>query len=451
MKNINAFKEAKLAKSMVVIIAFLLVFNTVFPGLALAATSVSLSTDKANIDRGTTVSLSWASGNASYCRAPWTGNVSTAGTQVMTVNDTTTFSITCTGETGSNSASVTVIVNQTSTGTSGTSTGTSGGTILYGLPSVTLTSNPISLTAPGNVVLSWNSYNSTNCSASWTGSRETFGNQTVFVSQTTSFNMICSGPAGSNSATITVLVGTTTTSTVPATAPTVATVVTGAGLNVGVGLVASPATITRGGAVNLFWASVNADKCSAPWTLNTAPSGRETIYPQVTTSYPITCFRDGKTATVNKTVVVSGASVTTGGGTKAPSVKQPAVIGTVVLVASPSIIKEGEFTLLRWNSTNIDKCNAISPDNWTLSTAKVGEQSVNPKVTTTYVIKCSGEKFSDFANATVVVESQAVDGDDDKATLLGSLKITRLFFAVLVFIVVLAIALTLLRRRLPQG
>src|SRR3989344_6823829 len=142
MKNINAFKEAKLAKSMVVIIAFLLVFNTVFPGLALAATSVSLSTDKANIDRGTTVSLSWASGNASYCRAPWTGNVSTAGTQVMTVNDTTTFSITCTGETGSNSASVTVIVNQTSTGTSGTSTGTSGGTILYGLPSVTLTSNP---------------------------------------------------------------------------------------------------------------------------------------------------------------------------------------------------------------------------------------------------------------------------------------------------------------------
>jgi outer membrane protein OmpA-like peptidoglycan-associated protein len=64
-------------------------------------------------------------------------------------------------------------------------------------PTVTLTASPTSIVGGGNAILVWNASNATRCTASWTTSTATAGNQTVTPTSTTEYTITCTGPGGS--------------------------------------------------------------------------------------------------------------------------------------------------------------------------------------------------------------------------------------------------------------
>ncbi len=65
------------------------------------------------------------------------------------------------------------------------------------VPTGTLTASPKTLTGPGNVTLTWNLANASNCVASgaWSGAKAASGTQTVPVTSSAQFFLKCDGPA----------------------------------------------------------------------------------------------------------------------------------------------------------------------------------------------------------------------------------------------------------------
>jgi len=144
--------------------------------------SVDLTANPTNINRGQSSLLSWTSNNATYCVASngWSGNKSTHGSETVTPSITTTYTITCYN--GSNSASdtVTVTVNDVN-------------------PSVDLYVYPSTIYIGQTAMLSWNANNVHSCYASngWSGSKSTYGNESVSPSVTTTYTITCTGTNGS--------------------------------------------------------------------------------------------------------------------------------------------------------------------------------------------------------------------------------------------------------------
>jgi hypothetical protein len=87
------------------------------PTVTLAATPTSTSA-------GSEVTLTWSSTDSRACSADWTSSTATAGSATLRPNQTTTYSMTCTGDGGSVTQSVTVSVTTPGGGTPG---GTPGG------------------------------------------------------------------------------------------------------------------------------------------------------------------------------------------------------------------------------------------------------------------------------------------------------------------------------------
>lgn len=140
---------------------------------------------------GGSVTVSWAVSDATSCTASggWSGSKAPSGSQVVSVGSTTTFSLSCVGSGGSWSDSATVTVNPA--------------------PSGTISASPSSLSAGGDVTVSWSVSNATSCAASggWSGVRSASGSQSVSVSQSTGFQLTCTGPGGSWSGRADVTVG----------------------------------------------------------------------------------------------------------------------------------------------------------------------------------------------------------------------------------------------------
>ena len=149
-----------------------------------------------------------------------------------------------------------------------------------GLPTVSLTATPPSITIGDSSTLNWTSSNVTSCNAPWTGSTATAGSQNVSPTTTTTYTITCTDgttPVTSN-ATVTV-VGTPS-----------------------VSLTATPPSITIGDSSTLNWTSSNVTSCSAPWTASTATAGAQSVAPTTTTTYTITCT-DGTTPVTNNATV----------------------------------------------------------------------------------------------------------------------------------------------------
>jgi hypothetical protein len=85
--------------------------------------------------------------------------------------------------------------------------------------------------------------------------------------------------------------------------------------------------------------------------------------------------------------------VSDGGGTPPPAVP------TVTLSASPSTIDQGQSTTLSWTSSGATSCTAA----WSASTGPTGSEAVNPDVTSTYTMTCSGAGGSASDSVTVTV------------------------------------------------
>ena len=147
------------------------------PVIKLAASPTTIG----NLDSST---LTWFASNAEECTASggWHGPLATSGTwSTGKLSNTTEYELTCKGQWGSATQSVTVTVTAQS-------------------PAVTLQASPSSLRSGDSSTLTWSSQNATSCTASgaWSGSKGVSGSQsTGAVKENSIYTLTCTGFGGS--------------------------------------------------------------------------------------------------------------------------------------------------------------------------------------------------------------------------------------------------------------
>ena len=172
---------------------------TVTPPLA---PTVTLSANPTTVATGTAATLTWSSTNATACTASggWSGAKATSGNvSTGALSVTTSYTLTCSGASGSTPAMATATVSVTPPAP----------TVTPPAPTVTLSANPTIIGTGTAATLTWSSTNATSCTASggWGGAESTSGSiPTGALTATTSYTLTCSGAGGSKSATATVTV-----------------------------------------------------------------------------------------------------------------------------------------------------------------------------------------------------------------------------------------------------
>lgn len=396
---------------------------------------VDITATPSAIIQGDTSSLGWTSSNADSCFATngWSGTKSLSGNQVVSPQNTTTYTITCSNGAGQASDSVTVTVS-----------------VPQSLPTVDISANPNQVAQGNPSVLTWTSANADTCTASgasaWNGSRNTFGNQVVSLFNTTTYTITCSNNSGQASDSVTVTVqsinpsvdikangndtsvtilrnssatiswtsqnaascsvspngwfGTSGSQSTGNLNNSVTYTVNCSGVTGGtasdsvtvfiqdnlptVDISANPSHITTGNSSVLFWTSSNADNCFATngWSGTKSTSGSQTVFPTNTTTYTITCHNSSGQASDSVTVSVE---------TITPSVD---------LTGAPIIITRGETAVLVWSSANADTCSASA--GWSGSKSRSGSEVVSPFSDTTYSITCTRDGRT--ASDTITIE-----------------------------------------------
>ena len=278
--------------------------------------SVSLIANPPVIREGSSSILSWVSSNATSCLAlgdAWFGARVVSGNETVSPNQTTIYRISCTNSAGSSATAQTIVT-------------VTRDTLVVSGPTVTLIANPSTIRRSETSILTWNTTNATSCIAQgdgWFGARNISGNETVTLSQTTTFRINCSNSAGSASAQTTVNV-----------------IDDGGGLP-GVDITANPTSINQGASSVLIWSSVNATSCFAlnNWSGSKSISGSETVSPSFTATYTITCSNSRGSASDSVTVFVISTPIIT-----------PQSF-TVACVASPFVVSLGQETTLAAGQT----------------------------------------------------------------------------------------------------
>ncbi|MFH0792014.1 MAG: hypothetical protein V1905_02260 [bacterium] len=235
--------------------------------------------------------LIWNSNNATSCAASngWSGTKATNGSDTTgNLVGSVTYTITCTGQGGSATDSVTVNTNSA-------------------LPTVDLKANGYdgSITVPYNtsVILSWISTNSTICTASngWSGTKSLNGSEgTGNLLSNVTYTITCTGQGGSASDTVYVSVGTQP----PAQNPTVDIKANGYDGSI---------NIPYNNTATLTWTSYNATSCTAMngWSGSKGVSGSEITENLTNTkTYTIVCYgTSGNSVSDSVTVTVSDQSL----------------------------------------------------------------------------------------------------------------------------------------------
>lgn len=146
----------------------------------------SFNSSSTSIFEGESITLNWSSANANSCSASgdWSGTKSANGNETLQLASvkTYTFTLTCSGASGTTNAvsSVSVEVNA--------------------IPNPTIdsfSSSAQSVSVNESITLSWNTSNTTECSADgdWTGSKELDGTETLELTsvKTYTFDLTCTG------------------------------------------------------------------------------------------------------------------------------------------------------------------------------------------------------------------------------------------------------------------
>jgi hypothetical protein len=158
--------------------------------------TVSVTASPATITSGSRTLISWSTTHATACTAAgdWTGSKPLSGaknTGWLTSDEV--FALTCTGPGGSATNQVTVAVVSAP----------------VGVPTVSITATPTTITSGSRTLITWSTTNATACTATgdWTGSKPLSGaKNTGLLTTDEVFALTCTGPAGtaSQSATVTV-------------------------------------------------------------------------------------------------------------------------------------------------------------------------------------------------------------------------------------------------------
>lgn len=311
---------------------------------------ISLSADPQVVDVNGSSRVSWAASDADVCRADgaWSGNRAVQGSEgTGPLSDSREYGLHCAGLGGLVGTAVQVAVVDSAT-----------------RPTISLSADDASLTAGQSTVVRWTSRNATACTASgaWSGSRPVAGSRwTGSLSSTADYSLTCTGPGGSDTATLRITVEAPP-QLPPQPAPTLS-------------LSASPGSVQSGGSTRLSWSSSNATSCQAggAWSGSRATSGSTSVGPlTANSSFQLTCSGPG--GSINRTVSVS---VSTG---PAPDVN---------LSASDTLVNAGGRTTLNWNASNASSCAASG--GWSGSRSTSGSATVGPlNAQTTFSLSCTG-------------------------------------------------------------
>ena len=347
------------------VIAAIAVLGMTGCGEELAPPAVALSVDPPVVSAGASATLRWSSTDATSCAATgaWSGARPVSGSQAIgALQAASSFTLTCTGDGGSATRTVTVEVERAPSAP----------------PIVTLSASPTSLPVGGAATLTWSANGAASCTASgaWSGDRPTSGAQsTGALATTSSYSLTCSGAGGTATQSVTVAVA----NTPPPPMPTVA-------------LSASPPSVSSGGSATLVWSSTDASACSASgaWSGTKATAGSQTTGALTATStYTLSCTGAGGTATRSITVVVASVP--------APS---------LALSASPTLVGPGAASTLSWSSANATACSAAGA--WSGPKATSGTQSTGAlAATASFALTCVGAGGEVTRSVTVSVAAPA--------------------------------------------
>ncbi len=148
---------------------------------------VNLSVSSLTIDSGQSATLSWSSSDANSCTASggWIGKRGTSGSEAVSPTVTTSYTISCAGDGGSASTSVTLTVNEPPPPAAI-------------VPTLNLTASPSSVRRGGTITLNWASTDATSCSASgdWSGSKATSGSASIVINDSVTFTLTCNNGDG---------------------------------------------------------------------------------------------------------------------------------------------------------------------------------------------------------------------------------------------------------------
>ena len=333
--------------------------------------TATLSANPTTINSGQSSALSWSSTDATSCAGSNFTPTGTTGSASVSPNQTTTYSIVCTGRGGSANASTTVTVNAPTP------------------PTATIAANPASVTTGQSSTLTWSSTNATSCSGTNFSPNGTSGTASVSPTQTTTYTLTCTGAGGLGSASTSVTF-----------VPPAATTAT---------ISANPSTINSGQTSTLTWSSTNATVCTGTNFTPAGTAGSLVVSPTLNTTYTISCTGVGGLASASSTISVV-----------APTTP------TATISANPSTINSGQTSTLTWSSTNAASCTGtnFSP------TGTAGSLPVSPTQTTNYAVKCTGTGGIANASATVTINQLPPPPPPNNTIGIGSTIITKHFVIV---------------------
>ncbi len=341
------------------------------------APDVSITADPMVVTAGGSSLLSWDSDNATSCTASggWSGTKSLSGSQSVTVNATTTYSLSCKNAKGTTTESVTVNVIPVVVPPPPA-------------PTVTLNASPLTVQVSATSTITWSSTNANACVASngWSGSKATSGNQVVTVNATTTYTLACGNGMATDTKSVTV--NATPVPVIPLPTPTVE-------------ITADPDHVASGGASILAWNSTNATACEASngWSGAKSLSGNTVVNPTATTTYTLTCGNGQSTSTDSVTIAVYP-------------------MPTLTLSALPLQILAGATSTLSWNSEFTTSCTAS--DGWSGAQNLSGNLIVAPNATTTYTLSCSGLGGIIMASTTIEVTPNSSPTPEPTLTFTGN-------------------------------
>jgi len=158
---------------------------------ATPAPVTSISATATTIDQGQSTTLNWSASDANSCNASggWSGTKSVSGSELVTPAATTTYTLACDGDGGSDASSITITVNQPPATAE---------------PTVALYASPTSVRSGSTITLSWSSTDATSCSASgnWSGNKSISGSQSLTINGNSTYMLTCTGDGGTASSSV---------------------------------------------------------------------------------------------------------------------------------------------------------------------------------------------------------------------------------------------------------
>lgn len=273
-------------------------------------------------------------------------------------------------------------------------------------PTVTLTADNTNLSYGGSTSIRWSPNNATSCVASngsngWSGTKSIYADSfyTGVLNTTTTYNIVCTNSAGSDSKSVTVYVGQPVNQT-----PTVT-------------LTADNTNVNYGNTTTLRWNSNNATSCTATsnnsnyWYGNVNLSGSwNTGILTTPTTYTITCSGANNTSPAVSSVTVYVNNNNNRDCSYYNNCNNYTQAPVINLSANSTYITSGSGAYLTWNPTNNPTyCTASNGgNNWagTKSTYSSNFSTGALYYTTVYTMTCGNSAGSTTESVVININNQ---------------------------------------------